>query len=638
MSTVQHSRSRTAVPSLRGHRLRLPRHPSAPDPADLRAVRRWVRSAARPTAIDLFCGAGGLSLGLQDAGFTVLAGADNDAYAVETHAANLGGLGYAGDLSDPTDLLEHLTGWGVTSVDLVAGGPPCQPFSRAGRSKIRQLVEDGVRMQDDPRAEMWLSFVQVVEALQPRAVLLENVPDLAVWDEGAVLVGFCETLRELGYSVDARILDAFAYGVPQHRTRLFVVATRDTGAFQWPAPAGEQNTLWMAIGDLPEAPPGQRDERVGYHTPLTALQRAFREGIAKEDEHAIYDHITRDVRPDDAEAFELLKPGQTYADLPDHLKRYRSDIFTDKYKRLEWDGLSRSITAHIAKDGYWYIHPEQDRTLSIREAARVQTFPDRFRFAGQPSHRYRQIGNAVPPLLGAAVGRAIAESLGRRRRGAVRNDFEEFRDDLLVWHGAHSRSYPWRQSLDPWAVLMAEICLRRTRADQVSPVFSFLLQIAPSPAAMVEHVDDVMRAMSTLGLQWRAENLIDVAKILVDRFGGKVPDSESELRTLPGVGSYVALAVLTFGFGRRAVLVDTNTTRIVSRISGHGDERLWQVRLDLHKIAGPEGPDAAFNYALLDLGALVCRAATPKCDVCPVAKYCAHGLKQLRATDAKRLF
>ena len=98
-------------------------------------------------------------------------------------------------------------------------------------------------------------------------------------------------------------------------------------------------------------------------------------------------------------------------------QRYRTDIFTDKYKRLAWEELSRTITAHIAKDGYWYIHPEQHRTLSIREAARLQTFPDWFRFAGQPSHRYSQIGNAVPPLLAEAVGRALVRSLsGRPRR------------------------------------------------------------------------------------------------------------------------------------------------------------------------------------------------------------------------------
>src|SRR5262245_31138015 len=131
------STPRTSVPFHRGSQLRLDPPAGAPDPADLGAVRRWVRESHRPTAVDLFSGAGGLSLGLQDAGFSVLVGADNDPFAVETHVGNLGGLGYTGDLSDPSDLLDHLAGWGIERVDLVTGGVPCQPFSRAGRSKIR---------------------------------------------------------------------------------------------------------------------------------------------------------------------------------------------------------------------------------------------------------------------------------------------------------------------------------------------------------------------------------------------------------------------------------------------------------------------------------------------------------------------
>ncbi len=137
MTTTETPKRRTAVPHHRGVDLRVPRLAGSPDPFDLEQVREWLDGAAGPTAIDLFCGAGGLSLGLRDAGFTVLLGADHDARAVETHEGNLGGLGYVGDLSDPGELLDHLDAWGIATVDLVAGGPPCQPFSRAGRSMIR---------------------------------------------------------------------------------------------------------------------------------------------------------------------------------------------------------------------------------------------------------------------------------------------------------------------------------------------------------------------------------------------------------------------------------------------------------------------------------------------------------------------
>jgi DNA (cytosine-5)-methyltransferase 1 len=615
---------RPAVPHYRGEALRLTRHSAAPDPSDLGSVRRWVSEAGAPTGIDLFCGAGGLSLGLQDAGFTMLVGADSDPWSVETHTANLGGLGYVGDLTDPTDFLEHLDAWGIKDLDLIAAGVPCQPFSRAGRSLIRSLVESGARSEHDPRAELWESFVTVVDRLRPRAVLVENVPDLPAWDDGAVLIGFYESLRELGYAVDARVLDAYQYGVPQHRARLLLIGLRDASPFEWPEAATTKTTLRDAISDLPPVPPAQRSERLRYRLPRTPFQERMRRDVSEEDRCWTYDHITRDVRPDDAEAFALLEEGQTYEDLPAHLRRYRSDIFTDKYKRLAWDELSRSITAHIAKDGYWYIHPEQNRTLSVREAARVQTFPDRFRFAGEPTHRLRQIGNAVPPLLAQAVGQRLSVLLENAKRHPARHDWSRFRDELLDWRRAQVSSYPWRTSSHhPWLVLMGEMCLQKTRRSQVPELFATLRNLAPTPAAMANGGNGLLATLKSMGLGVRANRIIEVARALIDDFDGSVPSSELELRMLPGVGDYVAQAVLCFGFGRRSVLLESSTARIVDRLYKRGDTRRWQLRLDLYQLAGPQGPDAEFNSALLDFGATVCRANKPRCEVCPVGALCA---------------
>lgn len=633
MSADAHARAtetkprRIEVSFHRGHDLKLPPHPEAPDPLDLSAVRRWVRkeSGRGLTALDLFCGAGGLSLGLENAGFRVLAGADNDAAAIQTHVANIGGLGYKGDLSDPEDFLDHLRAWGIRKVDLIAGGVPCQPFSRAGHSKLRSLVESGQRSADDPRAGMWRSFITVVEKMKPSAVLLENVPDLAAWDDGAIVVGFCETLRDLGYKPRTAILHAYEHGVPQHRSRLFIVALKPGAQFQWPRPQEKRPTVRQAIGDLPEVGPAQRDEELSYPGARTKLQRLLRAEVPEGDRRVVYDHITRDVRDDDAEAFALLPEGGTYDQLPRRLQRYRADIFSDKYKRLEWNGLSRSITAHLAKDGYWYIHPDQHRTLSVREAARIQTFPDWFRFAGQPSLRYRQIGNAVPVLLAEAIASSLHLALSLPpKRGRPRLNGQGFRKDLLAWHANNARDFPWRGQVDPWHVLMAEVCLHRTRADQARPVYEALAELAPTPADMVRNARKTRAAMRSLGLKWRADNMVKIARALVKHHNGQVPEDSLELRSLPGVGDYVANAVLTFGFGRRAVIVDTNTTRIVGRVRGREDRTLrWQLRLDLHGLAGREGPDADFNYALLDLGGTVCRAGTPLCEDCPVRRHCA---------------
>ena len=176
-------------------------------------------------------------------------------------------------------------------------------------------------------------------------------------------------------------------------------------AFKWPEETPDKVTVWNAIGDLPDVeggwrPRGGADGWAEYDRPQTEFQHRMRGGWMAPTRGRSIDHITRPVREDDKRAFQLMDATTLYSHLPADMKRYRDDIFDDKYKRLDEDGLSRTITAHIAKDGYWYIHPRQNRTLTVREAARLQTFPDRFRFAGPPSAAFRQIGNAVPPVAG----------------------------------------------------------------------------------------------------------------------------------------------------------------------------------------------------------------------------------------------
>jgi DNA (cytosine-5)-methyltransferase 1 len=608
----------------------------APAAEDLDAIRRWVKGVRGPTAIDLFAGAGGLSLGLQDAGFTMLLGADNDAHAARTHHHNIGGLSYTGDLSETTELRERLDAWGITcgTVDLVAGGVPCQPFSRAGKNRIRHLVRKGGRTEADPRAELWISFVEIIDHLRPRAVLLENVPDLAMWDDGELFIGICENLRELGYRVDAKILDTFEYGVPQHRARLIVVALRDAFRFEWPTPLGARNTLRDAIGDLPIVPGGERVSPRDYDgTPETELQKRLRRDVPPSEAKIIHDHVTRAVRPDDARAFAHLKEGQTYADLPDDLQRYRSDIFTDRYKRLSWDELSRTITAHIAKDGYWYIHPVQDRTLSIREAARVQTFPDAFRFAGTPSHRFRQIGNAVPPLFAEAIGRSLMDAL----QGVLVDSDDEpstaFRRDLLDWHDRHPGPRTWRAgTADAWTVLIAEVLLSRATPKRISETLPLLPVALPDARAVCADPERALRKLAEMGFAGKSDELLTIARHLVEHHDGLIPSRADDLAAIPGLGDFLAKSVRTFAFGDRAVPLDRATSRAMARINGHEDTGRWQIRLDYYGLAGGSGPDAPFNHALLELTRTVCTVERPRCGSCPVRLHCALG-RQAEASE-----
>jgi len=621
---------RIKVPFFMGKRLKLDRRPGSPDPEDLALSRQWVRSQPRPWAVDLFAGAGGLSLGLRHAGINVIAAADQDPVAAETHAANLGGLTWVGDLRDSSSFVTYLKERGIHQVDVVAGGPPCQPFSNAGLAKIRSLSG----RQRDERIGLWKAFFGVVDELSPRVVLLENVPAFASVQEGAILAAFMRELEERGFQTQARVVEAWRHGVPQHRKRLFVIASREGGSFRWPRTNRKVPTLRDAIGDLPIVGPGHREESMSRERHASSpLARRLRRNMSPTETRCITDHVTREVRSDDAEIFALMKPGQTYADVPPNMRRYRSDIFDDKYTRLSWGALSRSITAHIAKDGYWYIHPEQDRTLSIREAARIQTFPDWFRFAGHPSSRLRQIGNAVPPILAEAIGRSIAKSLssGQRFNGVARTRRIATRHQLDRWSQEFGRSYIWRQSSDPWTILLAEVCLHRTRADQVAAILPRLLALAPTPQALLANEPGVREAAASLGLGWRIANLFHIARLLCKEHAGKVPADWDALRRLPGVGEYIASAVLCFAFGKEATLLDTNTTRIARRMIGNPNAGQWEIRLALQRLSRPGGPNREWNFGLLDLGALVCTSRQPRCPECPIRFRCATRRRNLVA-------
>jgi DNA (cytosine-5)-methyltransferase 1 len=347
--------------------------------------------------------------------------------------------------------------------------------------------------------------------------------------------------------------------------------------------------------------------------------------VTVEDSDFIYEHISRDVRSDDMQAFRLLQEGQTYIDLPQELRRYRSDVFTDKYKRLSWNELCRSITAHISKDGYWYIHPDQHRTLSIREAARVQSFPDDFRFAGTQTYRYRQIGNAVPVLLAQEIGWAIRRGLEQPACTGHQAGRDSFREQLLEWHADATVDAPsWRRSGDdPWIILLAELLLTRAQRAESERIVDGLRSLAPSPRVLLDR-PSAEKELSDLGIGERASLALRIAQDLVDYFDGEVPSDEADLMLLPGVGDYVCRAVLSFGFGRRQVLVDRTTARVAGRVVGHDDSRRFQLRLDLHRLAGEHGPDPRFNMALLDLGRDIC-GAIPQCGVCPVSAECATG-------------
>lgn len=612
------------VKHVRGPVVALPPHPQGTGSLD--GLSGVVRTG-RPTAADLFCGAGGLGLGLAEAGFDVVLGVDVDEAAVATHRAHFPGVSMCADLSDPAVIRRVGDALRDAQIDVVAGGPPCQPFSRAGRSKIRSLVETGQRPAHDERRELWRSFVEIVEIARPRAVLVENVPDMALSDDMLVVRSLTMLLEQAGYDVHSRLLDAWRHGVPQHRQRLILVALRDGQPFTWPSET-ETVTVRDAIGDLPPVEGGFRhDEGAdGSHTyrrsRSTEFQVSARSWGGDEMSTRVHDHITRPVREDDRRAFEVMTPDTRYSDLPDHLKRYREDIFTDKYKRLDAQGLSRTITAHIARDGYWYIHPEQPRTLTIREAARLQTFPDRYRFAGPPSEAFRQIGNAVPPALGAAVGQALRLALDRPAT-PMRLVRSQTAGALAAWwRDLPHRSRPW---LAPGTTLVnavvGEVLLDRASARAIRANWP-ILRPHRTAAAVLEEWGVMDRVARDLGREDRLPILRGACEHL--RIHGE-PSDAAALADVPGPTSASRSRIVLAVLDDNPIASSAPVTRVASRVLGLeiGKRQRSHGRMAIAKLVGADDTANDAHLALMELGSTICLASNPRCGACPVRALCA---------------
>ena len=381
---------------------------------------------ARPTAIDLFSGAGGLTLGLLNAGWDVRACADASEACAATHRLNLPGIPmHVGDVSQLSgaDLLQ-MAGLKPGGLDMLAGGPPCQGFSILGQRERR-----------DPRNQLFLEFMRLAAELRPQAILIENVPGLATLEGGAVLRAISQAFDRAGYDAACAELVAAQYGVPQLRWRMvFIGWRRDlgrSGGFPLPshgragigdlvpnrtlAAAHAEGFLSTreAIGDLPMVAAGGKAFRYASD-PSCTYQAAMRQGCGSEVEN----HYAPRMSEANLARIRSLEPGQDWRNLPHELlppgmrQALRKD-HTRRYRRMTWDGVPRSIITRFRdpKSGE-YTHPDQHRTISIREAARIQSFPDWFSFQGSLSDQYDQVGNAVPPLMARAVGTEILHVLG----------------------------------------------------------------------------------------------------------------------------------------------------------------------------------------------------------------------------------
>jgi DNA (cytosine-5)-methyltransferase 1 len=477
-----------------------------------RAIRQKLaklRNGGKPRVLDLFAGCGGISLGFTAAGFTVSAAVEFDPEAAASHGLNFhhGDTAHsqARDITKttPDELVSSLgLGSAADAFDVLVGGPPCQAFARVGRPKLREVDDHAEAYKHDPRAQLYIDYLNYVEAFAPLAVLVENVPDALNHGGQNIAEEIAEVLEGKGYVCRYTLLNAAFYGVPQMRERMILIAYRreisDTVTFPEPThfidlPPGYEGTRSVALkfldseiadqahcylpapkasrslppaitaedalGDLPpidarkllksgELRRGARrfDVPMPYgKEPHTTYAKLMRTWPGYEAPAMLKDHVIRYL-PRDYPLFARMNNGDQYPEAYQHAlemfeeqlqllarqgvkvkprsKKYEElkasivppyDVskFPNKWRKMWRDQPARTLMAHLGKDSYSHIHYDsrQARTISVREAARLQSFPDGFVFHGTMNPAFRQIGNAVPPLLAKAVATHMMKTL-----------------------------------------------------------------------------------------------------------------------------------------------------------------------------------------------------------------------------------
>lgn len=390
------------------------------------------------TFVDLFAGCGGLSEGFYKEGFKALLHLEINPTACETLKTRMKYYGYDEDDIARAVMCDDITREGVLSdieerllekVDIIIGGPPCQAFSTVGRAQSPDS------MSNDPRNYLFENYLQILNKIKPELFIFENVKGLLTAKPKGVII-FDKIIAEMRetYDVvdepDVLLLNAADYGVPQVRERVIIIGVKKGGKIK-STPVEIYNriqkthsadgiggkhkyvTVRDAISDLPKLMPGEGEE-VAYRN--KCINNDYLNIIVRAD-GIVYNHIARNHNVNDQERYRILSENKWQ--LKD-LQEVRPDLvhhdpkhFGNRYTVQEYDKPGKTVVAHLYKDGNLFIHPDpkQSRTFTVREAARIQSFPDDFVFEGSRTEQYKQVGNAVPPLMAQAFAKVIKEIL-----------------------------------------------------------------------------------------------------------------------------------------------------------------------------------------------------------------------------------
>ncbi len=394
------------------------------------------------TFVDLFAGCGGLSEGFLKSGFKGLCHVDFDLHACNTLSNRLRDYNVSEkeiektvlhrDLTNHSSVEDILTCVGNNEVDLLIGGPPCQAFSSVGRA------QDPNSMKGDKRNYLYKHYIEILEKLNPKIFVFENVVGILSSKPNGNRI-FPEIIKEFkkkGYKVcDKReiiILNSVHYGVPQIRKRVILIGVREDlnidseviydlieKTHYSPDSTEKKNlkkfrTVRDAISDLPAFLPGEGREEIEFKS---NINNDYIKIMRNKNKNKLYNHVSRNHNNLDRERYKLLSENKwQLKDLQKvrpELVHYDPKHFVNRYTVQEFDKPGRTVVAHLYKDGNLFIHPDskQERTFTVREAARVQSFPDDFKFVGARTHQYKQVGNAVPPLMSFQIAKAIKKIL-----------------------------------------------------------------------------------------------------------------------------------------------------------------------------------------------------------------------------------
>lgn len=538
--------------------------------------------------VSLFCGCGGMDYGLKQKGFVPIVAIDNSEIAIKTYNENnVPHVAVKSDISKLSGkkIISMIDGLGNSIKPRgIVGGPPCQPFS----------ISNVYHNPEDPRNFLPLKFASIMKAVNKKYKLdffvFENVVGLNSKKHANVFESIKKSFIDAGFNLFIGELNAKYFGVAQSRKRLFVVGINKElyPNIEFKFPKGNKGCIHTV-----------RDVISGLPEPIF-----FRRSLSTGDIPFHQNHWTMNPK------------SSKFSNNLDN----KNSANGRSFRKLDWDKPSATLAFGHREIN---VHPNGHRRISIFEAMRIQGFPDNYKIMGNLTQQVYQVSDALPPNVALAIGKSIKQAIYLPQMRISKK--------LVKWYNENHRDYPWRNTNDPYSILIAEKLLQQTSVNEnVIKVYNHILSKYPNTRSLsCAEPDDLIPIVAPLGLNYRAYELVKLARVIVERYGGEIPDNLARLIELPGIGEYIARAILCFSYGHDVPIVDTNISRLVYRIFGwqgkmpSNPARVRRLIIQVEKFM-VKGKAKIINLAMLDLCSSICSIKEPNCLICPISNECQY--------------